>query len=317
MARFRETSNPLPLFMKRHQYPTFCSILSATSWIVAFCAVSIVHADSRDVASCSENAKNPIIWADVPDLSMIRVEDTYYMASTTMHMNPGLPIMRSRDLVSWELVSYAYDTLVDNDKMSLENGDNAYGAGSWAPSLRHHDGVYYASTFSSTSGKTHVFTTKDIEHGQWEEFAFEPSLHDHTLWFEDDGRVFLIWGAGELGLIELNPGARGIKEGAERQVIIPNASLIAGANIGLPAEGAQLFKVNGKYYLFNIVWPRGDMRTVLVHRADSIFGPGKDEWPSRIVASLKAVSSTPPMASGMPTCFATLVRSAAFPIWCL
>ena len=43
---------------------------------------------------------------------MIRVGDTYYMSSTTMHLSPGLPIMKSKDLVNWELVSYAYDILM-------------------------------------------------------------------------------------------------------------------------------------------------------------------------------------------------------------
>ncbi|HEY4209709.1 MAG TPA: family 43 glycosylhydrolase, partial [Puia sp.] len=60
-----------------------------------------------------DSAQNPIIYADVPDMSIIRVGDTYYMSSTTMHMSPGLPIMRSKDLVNWELVSYAYDILDD------------------------------------------------------------------------------------------------------------------------------------------------------------------------------------------------------------
>lgn len=45
-------------------------------------------------------ARNPIIHADVPDMSMIRVGDTYYMSSTTMHMNPGVPVMKSTDLVN-------------------------------------------------------------------------------------------------------------------------------------------------------------------------------------------------------------------------
>ncbi|NMB05921.1 MAG: glycosyl hydrolase 43 family protein, partial [Bacteroidales bacterium] len=51
-------------------------------------------------ASEGENKKatNPIIWADVPDVAMVRVGDTYYMSSTTMHMSPGLPIMKSKDL---------------------------------------------------------------------------------------------------------------------------------------------------------------------------------------------------------------------------
>jgi beta-xylosidase len=52
-------------------------------------------------------ARNPVIWADVPDPAIIRVGDTYYMSSTTMHMSPGLPIMKSRDLVNWELAGYA------------------------------------------------------------------------------------------------------------------------------------------------------------------------------------------------------------------
>ncbi len=77
-------------------------------------------------------ARNPIIWADVPDPAVIRVGDTYYMSSTTMHMSPGLPIMKSRNLVNWHLVGYAYDTLADNDALTLQNGRNAYGAGSWA-----------------------------------------------------------------------------------------------------------------------------------------------------------------------------------------
>ena len=79
---------------------------------------------------------------------MIRVGDTYYMSSTTMHMSPGVPIMKSKDLVNWQLVSYAYDTLVSNDQMNLENGKNTYGRGSWASSMRYHNGTYYVSTFA-------------------------------------------------------------------------------------------------------------------------------------------------------------------------
>ena len=223
-------------------------------------------------------AHNPIIWADVPDMSMIRIGDTYYMSSTTMHMSPGLPIMKSRDLVSWEIVSYAYDTLTDNDKMTLTNGQNAYGAGSWASSIRYHNHVFYVSTFSSTSGRTHVYTTRDIENEPWKAVSFEPSLHDHSLFFDDDGRVYMIYGAGNITLAELSPDLTGIKPGTEPEVIIPNASLVAGPNVGLKAEGSQLFKIHGKYYLFNITWPKNDMRTVLIHRSDAIRGP----WEGRV-----------------------------------
>ena len=63
--------------------------------------------------------QNRIIHADVPDMSMLRVGDTYYMSSTTMHMNPGVPIMKSKDLVNWETINYCYDKLSDNDDMNL------------------------------------------------------------------------------------------------------------------------------------------------------------------------------------------------------
>lgn len=221
----------------------------------------------------AQMARNPILHADVPDIAVIRVGDTYYMSSTTMHLSPGLPIMMSKDLVNWQLVSYAYDTLADNDALTLQNGKSAYGAGSWASSLRYHDGMFYVTTFSSTSGKTHVYRTKDVEKGPWTENSFRPSLHDHSLFFDDDGRVFMLYGGGNLRLVELNKDLSGLKPDGINQVVITNASRVAGPNIGLNAEGSQLFKVNGKYYLFNITWPRGGMRTVIIHRADKITGP--------------------------------------------
>jgi beta-xylosidase len=220
-----------------------------------------------------EGAHNPVIFADVPDMSMIRVGESYYMSSTTMHMSPGLPIMKSTDLVNWRLVSYAYDTLADIDELNLKNGKSTYGRGSWASSLRYHDGTYYATTFAQTTRKTYVFTTKDPEKGPWKVSSFAPSYHDHSLFFDDDGRVYMIYGAGRLKLIELTADASGIKPGTTEQVVIENASAPAGPDIRLPAEGSQLFKVNDRYYLFNIVWPKNGMRTVLIHRADKITGP--------------------------------------------
>jgi beta-xylosidase len=218
-------------------------------------------------------ARNPIIWADVPDVAAIRVGDTYYMSSTTMHMSPGLPIMKSKDLVNWELIGYAYDTLTDNEALGLENGRNAYGKGAWASSLRYHDGMFYVSTFSSTSSRTHIYTTKDIEEGPWKETKFAPSLHDHSLFFDDDGHIYMLHGAGNLRLTELTADVSAIKPGGFDEVIIRNASAVGGRNIGLPAEGSQLRKINGKYYVMNITWPRNDMRTQIVHRADKITGP--------------------------------------------
>lgn len=237
-----------------------------------FYIVLLVGLTATNNYAQENKAKNPLIYADVPDLSMIRVGDTYYMSSTTMHVNPGVPIMKSTDLVNWKLVNYAYETLEDNDdRLNLDNGKNDYGRGSWASSLRYHNGIYYVSTFSGTTGKTYIFSTKNLEKGPWEKNVLNASYHDHSIFFDDDGKVYMVWGAGKLQIIELNKDLSGVKEETKR-VLIENASAPAGNDIMLQSEGSQLFKVNGKYYLFNICWPRGGMRTVVIHRADNING---------------------------------------------
>ena len=129
-------------------------------------------------------ARNPIIFADVPDMAMIRVGDVYYMSSTTMHMSPGVPIMKSKDLINWRLVNYSYDTLANIDALNLDNGKSTYGRGSWASSIRYHNGTYFRNHICSDNRQdTHIFTTKDIENGPWKETSFKPSYHDHTLFF--------------------------------------------------------------------------------------------------------------------------------------
>lgn len=234
----------------------------------------------------AQQAVNPVIYADVPDMAIVRVGNTYYMSSTTMHMSPGLPIMKSQDLVNWTLTGYVYDTLANMEELTLTNGKNSYGRGSWASSIRYHNGLYYVTTFAQTTGKTYIFTTRDIEKGPWKQTSLTPAYHDHSLFFDDDDHTYLIYGNGKLHIIELSADASGIKPGGLNQVLIENASAPAGDNIMLGAEGSQLFKVNGKYYLFNIAWPKGGMRTVIIHRADKITGP----WEGRVALQDRGIA---------------------------
>lgn len=251
-------SGPRHLF---RQVPSLCLLVFNFLWLptIALAQVGQAH--------------NPVIFADVPDMAMIRVGKTYYMSSTTMHLSPGVPIMKSTDLVNWRLVSYAYDTLANVDALNLANGQSTYGRGSWASSLRYYQGTYYVSTFAQTTGKTYIYSTRNIEKGPWKVASFPQSLHDHSLFFDDDGRVYMVYGQGKIQLAELDAEVSGLKPGTTPRVLIENASAPAGSAINLPAEGSQLFKVKGKYYLFNITWPREGMRTVVVHRADKITGP--------------------------------------------
>ena len=125
--------------------------------LFSFCALCLLSANE----SPAQKAQNPVIFADVPDMSMMRVGDTYYMSSTTMHMAPGVPVMTSKDLINWKITSYCYDILDEVDALNLVNGKSTYGRGTWASSIRYHKGLFYVSTFAQTTNKT-IYTPPTI-----------------------------------------------------------------------------------------------------------------------------------------------------------
>ena len=72
---------------------------------------------------------NPLLKLDYPDPDIIRVDDTYYMVTTTMHLFPGATILKSKDLVNWEYCAKPLAQLAATDRYNLQNGQNAYAAG--------------------------------------------------------------------------------------------------------------------------------------------------------------------------------------------
>src|SRR5690606_36307790 len=128
-----------------------------------------------------------------------------------------------KDLVNGAMIGLDQETLAEMDELKLNNGKSTYGRGTCTSSIRHHTGTYYVSTFAQTTGKTYVYITRDIEKGPWEVKAFEPMMHDHTLFFEGD-KIYMIWGGGKLNIVELKPDFSGIKPETQR-VLIENATL--------------------------------------------------------------------------------------------
>ena len=104
---------------------------------------------------------NPLMWADVPDVDVIRVGDIFYMVSTSMHSMPGCPIMKSKDLAHWELVSYVFDTFEDTPGHNLLDGKGVYGQGRGRPVCGIIRGLsMYASTATTPISST--FTGQKI-----------------------------------------------------------------------------------------------------------------------------------------------------------
>jgi hypothetical protein len=164
----------------------------------------------------SATFRNPVILADCPDPSMCRAGDYIYMVTTTMHFMPGAPVMRSKDMVHWEIVSYIFDG-IDSPEYSFEaeNGKTGYGAGQWATSIVHHKGKFYAWFIVNDVGG--FMYTADRPEGPWRLLSRGPYLHDGSLVFDDDGRVYVFHGSGHV--TEMKEDLTGAKPGGlDRQL---------------------------------------------------------------------------------------------------
>lgn len=220
----------------------------------------------------AQNATNPILYTDVPDPDFVRVGDTYYMSSTTMYFNPGVPIMKSKDLVNWELVNYCYPIMASTDALNLNNNTEAYSGGTWASSINYYKGTFYVSSFSYTTNRTYIYKTTNIETGPWTTITLNKVYHDHSLFFDDDGKVYFAYGHDNIQLTEMKPDLTGEQPGGVNRVIINKASAVAGTSFILTAEGTRLQKINGQYYVSNICWPSGRGRTQILHKSSTIGG---------------------------------------------
>lgn len=210
---------------------------------------------------------NPITRLDYPDADVIRVEDTYYMVSTTMHFMPGCEILRSYDLRNWEHAAYVYDTLDGTPGQKLVGEENIYGKGMWAASLRYHRGTYYVCFVANDTHRTYLYTAKQID-GPWKKQSVEGFYHDCSLLFDEDDRVYIAYGNTDIYITELKDDLSGPLEGGLHRLAVSDAG-----HPSLGYEGTHFYKINGKYYLF-FIHSRRDCwrRTEACFVSDSLTG---------------------------------------------
>ena len=249
--------------------------------------LSAIPLSPRAVAtsdSGNQTFTNPVMYADVPDVDVIRVDDAYYMVSTTMHLSPGCPVMKSTDLVNWETVSYTYDILDDGDKFALRNGESDYGNGSWAASIRYYNGKYYVSFASLSTGKTYIFSTTDVENGTWHRSEFSGYLHDVSLLTTQDDGMYVVYGSGTARCRPVYEDENGDITLGDEVTLIEYTGLDNDGNpvngpVSYISEGIHAYEIGDYYYLFMIQWPTGGRRQEVCWRASSLDGP----WESRKV----------------------------------
>lgn len=213
-----------------------------------------------------------IICSDFPDLDVIRVDDVYYMVSTTMHFMPGCVILRSYNLKDWEFCSYVYDELEKTEKQTLADNHGIYGKGMWAASLRYDNGTFYVAFVANDTHKTYLYRSESIE-GPWKKTEIQGFFHDLSLLFDydNDGKrhVFLVHGNCDLRLTELEDDFSAPKKGGIDKIIIQDDR----EKVDLGYEGSHFYKINGKYYIFCIHKEKNQMRSEACFYSDKIEGP--------------------------------------------
>lgn len=214
---------------------------------------------------------NPVIHADYSDPDVVRVGDEYFMVSSSFVHTPGLPVLRSTDLVNWRIIGHVVENLP-----SPMFDRPLRGKGIWAPSIRFHRGEFYVYFGDPDRG---IFMTKAKRAaGPWQPLTCVKEakgwIDPCPLW-DDDGSAYLVhaWAKSRAGfnsMLSVN------RMNAEGTTIVDEGATVFDGHAHQPTiEGPKFYKRNGWYYIFA---PAGGVKPgwQAVLRSKNIFGPYED-----------------------------------------
>jgi beta-xylosidase len=181
--------------------------------------------------------RNPVLFADFSDPDVIRVGSDFYLIASEFHYM-GMQVLHSRDLVNWTIIGQVFESLKVSPRYDQMSG---YSRGTWAPSLRYHDGRYYIYVCTPEEG-LFMWHAADPR-GPWSDVVClrqTEKWEDPCPFWDDNGNAYLVHGrlgAGPLILHRMTPdGMRLLDDGQE-------------IYYGRGAEGPKMFKRNGWYYI--------------------------------------------------------------------
>jgi beta-xylosidase len=229
----------------------------------------------------SDTFANPVHWQDLADLEVIRVDDAFYYTASTMHYSPGAPILRSYDLVNWEMVGHSVPKLDFGAKYDMAGG-RAYVKGIWASTLRHRTSnqtFYWLGCIEF--GKTYVLTATSVS-GPWTQHpAINNCYYDAGLLIDDDDTLYVAYGNTTISVAQLS--ADGLSQVKTQEVFT------SPGNVGT-LEGSHFYQVDGDYYI--VVTHPPDSEFVL-RSTSGPFGPYE-------LRTLVAPVGSPVAGSGHP-----------------
>lgn len=238
-------------------------------------------------AVCPETYENPLIWEDLPDVEVIRVDDTYYYTASTFHHSPGAPILRSYDLVHWEYVSHSVPRLDDSYDLS---GGRSYVNGVWASTLQYRPSnqTFYWMGCMHGGGGGWVFTAQSPE-GPWEGHS-GICYHDMGLLIDDDDKMYVASGNNSITVAELSDD--GFSQVRSQEVLQTPSS------VGGPLEGARFYKKDDVYYIFLTQYANGEW---VIRSTNGPMGPyeGPREFAVRLPYAGKPGSGGSPHQGGI------------------
>lgn len=237
--------------------------------------------------------QNPVLYADWSDPDAVRVGRYFYLVASTFNRIPGLPILRSTDLVNWTIIGHALTELAPRDHFSVPQ----HGNGVWAPAIRHHDGKFWIFYPDPDFG---IFVTTAIDpRGPWTSpHPLKPGLGfiDPCPLWDDDGQAYLIhaWAKSRAGINNLLTLHRMSPDGT--RLLDEGRTVVDGAAIPgyTTLEGPKLYKRDGWYWIFapaggvkrgwqsafrsRDIWGPYENRIVLAQGDTPVNGPHQGAW---------------------------------------
>lgn len=216
--------------------------------------------------------KNPILYTDYSDPDAIRVGDDYFMIASSFCNTPAIPVLHSKDLVNWKVISYVLERIPYKDY-----DEPAHGRGVWAPAIRYHEGTFYVF-FPMPDEGIFMCTSKDPFQG-WSAPCCVRNVVgwiDPCPFWDEDGKAYMVsaFARSRMGfksilhMSSIKPDATGVLD--------DGVHIFDGNETQPTIEGPKLYKRNGYYYIFA---PAGGVKTgwQTVLRSKNIWGPYEEK----------------------------------------
>lgn len=223
---------------------------------------------------------SPILQGCYPDPSITKKGDDYYLVNSSFSMFPGVPIFTSKDLVNWKQVGHVLDR---PSQLKVENSGVSHGI--YAPDIKYnkHNDTFYMITTQFAGGIGNmVVKTKDPAKGWSEVQKLNFDGIDPSVFFDDDGKAYIVHNDAPPKGTEQYNGHRVIKiwdyDLEKDQVVAGSDKIIVNGGVDLSQkpiwiEGPHIYKKNGKYYLMCAEGGTGGNHSEVIFMADSPKGP--------------------------------------------